>query len=179
MAKSESGTPSRRVDRRVWWAALAVVVAAGFLVAVLVIRLAPPGPRMAEHSVGGPSPIGPTCVHYPGAEVSLTIPSAGTIAVSATVGIGIGHTVGTNDTARLSLAGTSTECGISNYTAFVSVPAGLPSSTSYFETVPLLRPFLVSSAGTYTVYVNGIMSEGWDPADRFDSASLVAVYYPN
>ena len=148
------------------------------MVAVLAVRLAPPGTRMAENSVGGPSPIGPTCTHYPGAEVSIAAPAPGTIVVSATVGVGIGHAFGTNDTVRIVVAATSTECAITNYTAFVSVPASLLSNPSYFETVPLLRPFPISSAGRYTFYVNGEMDQGWDLVDRFDSASLVAVYYP-
>jgi len=179
MANSKSEPRSPRYDRRVWWAALAVAVASVLLVAVVASRFVPPSAGMAEHSAGGPSPIGPTCVHYPGAEISITAPAAGTVVVSATVGVGIGHVFGTNDTARIAVAATSTDCVITNYTAFVSVPASLPSSTSYFETVPLLRPFRISSGGSYTMYVTGIMTEGWDLADRFDSASLVAVYHPN
>ena len=177
MVEPETRSPPR--DRRVWWSALAVVLAATVLVALLAVRLAPPGIRMAENSSGGPSPILATCTHYPGAEVSITAPAAGTVVVRATVGIGIGHTLGTNDTAHIVVAAASTDCTVSNYTAFVSVPAGLPTSTAYYETLPLLRPFPIPSGGTYTFYVNGAMAQGWDLGDRFDSASLVAVYYPN
>jgi len=175
----EPETPPPKASRtRVWWSALAVILAASVLLAVLAVRLAPAGTRMAENSVGGPSPIGPTCTHYPGAEVSIAVPDPGRIVVSATVGVGIGHAYGTNDTARIVVAATSTDCAISNYTAFLSVPASVLSSASFFETVPVLRQFHVSSSATYTFYVNGAMDEGWDTADRFDSASLVAVYYP-
>ncbi len=133
---------------------------------------------MAHASAGGSSPIGPVCTHYPMAEVSIAVPAPGTVVVSATVGVGIGHAIGTGDIARIVVAATSVDCTVNNYTAFVSVPAGLPSNATYFETVPLLRPFSVGSAATYTFYINGAMSAGWDLADRFDSASLVAVYYP-
>ncbi len=38
-------------------------------------------------------------------------------------------------------------------------------------------PFAVG-AGSHTFYVNGVMASGADANDRFDSASLVAVFYP-
>jgi len=134
---------------------------------------------MAEGSVGGTSPIGPVCTHYPGAEVSLVAPATGKIVVSATVGVGVRHFNGINDTALIVVAATSTDCTLNNYSAFVSVPGTLPSNPSYFETVPIVRPFAISADGTYTFYVNAAMLQGWDPADRFDSASVVAVYYPS
>jgi len=175
MAASEK--PSRGIERRAWWSALAVVLAAILLVAVIAIRLAPAGTRMAEHATGGTSPIGPTCTHYPGAEVSIVAPGAGTVVVSATVGVGLRHEFGTLDEARIVVAATSTDCSLTNHTAFVSVPSSLFSDAFHFETVPILRSFAVPGAGTYTFYVNAVMAQGWDTGDRFDSASLVAVYH--
>jgi len=138
------------------------------------------GPRtlVARESHGGTAAISTSCTHYVGAEVTISVPGRGTIVVSATVGVGINHTFGVNDEARISVAASDAECGITDYTAFVSVPAPLARDSSYYETVPLLRPFAVSGAGEYTFYVNGVMAQGADANDRFDSASLVATYHP-
>ena len=157
---------------------MAIAVVA-LLAAFLVPGPAPPGTRMAQSSVGGPVSIGAACTHYPRAEVSLAAPGSGTIVVTATVGVGINHTAGFSDVARIVLALSSTECTVTNHTAFVSVPASLPTERGHFVTVPLQRAFPVSGPMTLTVYVNGVMAQGADASDRFDSASLVAVYYPN
>lgn len=175
MAGSER---TRRKRTETWLAVLAVGVAAALLVAVLAVRLVPPGIRMAEHAVGGTALIGPTCTHYPGAEVSIEAPGAGTVVVRATVGVGVNHTFGLSDEARIFVADSAADCTLDNYTAFVSVPASLPSDARYYETIPLLRPFPISAMGTHTFYVNGLMAQGFGPGDRFDSASLVATYYP-
>jgi len=155
---------------------IAVVLSVLALVVAFVVPK--PGPIMNQHSVGGPVAIRSTCTHYPGAEVSISAPGAGTIVVSATVGVGINHTSGLSDTALVVIATSATECTLNNYTAFVSVPFSLPTDPFHFTTVPLLRPFSVNGPATVTFYVNGVMALGADAGDRFDSASLVAVYYP-
>lgn len=134
---------------------------------------------MAHASRGGPVTIGSTCTHYPGAEVTIRAPGAGTVVVSATVGVGINHDVGISDEARIVVAASATDCAVNDYAAFVSVPPSLPTDPFHFATVPLLRPFPVSGPASLTVYVNGVMAQGADARDRFDSASLVAVYYPS
>ena len=122
--------------------------------------------------------IGSTCTHYPGADVVILLPRAGTVVVSATVGVGINHTFGLADEARIVIAASDSDCAITNSTAFVSVPASSPQDSAYYVTVPLLRSFPVAGAGTYVVHVNGVMALGADSYDRFDSASLVAAFYP-
>ena len=67
---------------------------------------------------------------------------------------------------------------MNNYTAWVSVPFSLPTDPYHFTTVPVLRPFSVNGPATVTFYVNAVMYLGADAGDRFDSASLVAVYHP-
>lgn len=133
---------------------------------------------MARHSNGGYAAIGATCTHYPGAEVSISVPGAGTVIVSATVGVGVNHTFGISDTAVIVVGSSTSECTVNNYTAFVSVPYSLPTDPYHFITVPLLRSFSVDASSTMTFYVNGLMSLGASSGDRFDSASLVAVFYP-
>lgn len=140
---------------------------------------AAPGTIMAHASRGGPVTIADTCTHYTGAEVTIQAPRAGTVVVSATVGVGINHVLGTSDEARIALATSTSDCALNNFTAFVSVPPSLMDDPFHFETVPLLRPFPVSGPGAVTVYVNGVMALGAGTGDRFDSASLVAVYYPS
>ncbi len=134
---------------------------------------------MEHRSVGGPVTIGSTCTHYPGAEVTISVPGPGTIVVSAVVGVGVNHEAGTNDEARIVLATSTTDCTVDNHTAFISVPFSLPTDQFHFSTVPLLRAHSVGGPATVTFYVNGVMALGADAGDRFDSASLVAVYHPH
>ena len=155
---------------------VAVVVAVVALIIALVVPR--PGPITSQNSYGGYAAIGSSCTNYPGARVSITVPGAGTIVVSATVGVGINHTFGISDTALIVVAASAMECTVNNYAAWVSVPYSLPTDPYHFTTVPILRSFIVDAAGTMTFYVNGIMTLGADANDRFDSASLVAVYYP-
>jgi hypothetical protein len=190
--KTESGGDSNKEDSKnrersrhrespfaTRWGSIAIVISVlALVVAILVPWLASPRSIMAQHSVGGAKPMGSTCTHYPGAEVSISVPAAGIIVVSATVNVGIDHTFGFSDEARIVVATSSTECTFNNYTGIVSVPFSLPTDSLHYETVPLLRPFSVSGAGTVTFYVNGYMFNGASLDDRFDSASLVAVYYP-
>lgn len=156
--------------------AIAVIISIIALIAAIFVP--GPIPSMAKNSIGGPVTIGPTCTHYPGAEVSITVTGAGTVVVSATVGVGINHTAGISDEARIVVSTSTTDCAINDYTAFVSVPFSLPTDPFHYTTVPILHSFSVSGSGTVTFYVNGVMALGADSGDRFDSASLVAVHYP-
>ena len=158
--------------------ALAVVLSALALGAALLASGLAPRTLVAQASRGGPVTIGATCTHYPGAQVSISVPGPGTVVVSATVGVGINHTFGLNDTARIVVASSPMDCTLDNYTGFISVPRALSTDSAYFETIPLLRAFGVSGRSTITIYVNGVMDSGFDPRDRFDSASLVATFYP-
>jgi len=180
-SKGRDERPMTRNERRVSLG-LSILAVALSLVALGAALLAPAllGPRtlMAQARRGGPVTIGATCTHYPSAEVSISVPGPGTIVVSATVGVGINHTVGVSDEARIFVASSPTDCTLDNYTAFVSVPQSLPTDPFHYETVPILRPFAVRASGAYAFYVNGIIPSGWDPGDRFDSASLVATFYP-
>ncbi len=178
--KGKAPRKGRSIARRVSLGALVVSVMA--LAAALLVP-GPQGPAgretvMASNAYGGVQTIGSACTHYSGAEVTIQVPSAGTVVVSATVGVGINHAAGAADEARIVVATSEAECTLNNYMAFVSVPPTLATDSLHFETVPLLRPFAVAGAGPLTVYVNGIMEFGADPADRFDSASLVATFYP-
>ncbi len=158
---------------------IAVVLSViAIVIAFLVPGPAPPGSIMAQHSVGGPATIGSTCTHYVGAEVSISAPGPGTIVVIATVGVGVNHSFGLSDEARIVIATSPTDCTLNNFTAFVSVPYSLPTDPFHFETVPLSRPFNVNGPATVTFYINGVMAHGADASDRFDSASIVAVFYP-
>lgn len=182
--RSEDDGKSKGRRARPGWLGerLSVLAVALSLVAIVVAVLMPGPPGagtiMAQGSQGGPVTIGSTCTHYPGAEVVITVPRAGAVVVSATVGVGINHTFAVADEARIVLATSDTDCAITDSTAFVSVPASSPQDSAYYVTVPLLRSFPVAGAGTYAFRVNGVMAQGADSYDRFDSASLVATFYP-
>jgi hypothetical protein len=176
--KRERSRPRESMTARRMGLIAIVIAVLALIVAFIIPGPAPAGSIMAQHSVGGPVTIASTCTHYPGAEVSISAPAAGTIVVSATVGVGVNHTAGISDEARIFIATSTTECTITDHTAFVSIPFSLPTDPFHYTTVPLLRPFSVNGPGTVTFYVNGVMALGADSGDRFDSASLVAVYYP-
>ena len=175
----EKRTMTRNALRITWGLSVLAVALSALALGVAVLAPRPaPGSFTVHESRGGPVTIGASCTHYPGAEVSLSPPGPGTVVVSATVGVGINHTFGIDDEARIVVASGPTDCTLDNFTAFVSVPRALATSSFYFETVPILRPFPIRVAGPYTFYVNGVIASGWDPIDRFDSASLVATFYP-
>jgi len=154
-------------------AALAVILA------LVVPGLIAPRPVMVQRSHGGPATIGTACTTYVGSEVTLQAPGRGTVVVSATVGVGISHAFGYNDEARIVIATAATDCTLNNYTAFVSIPRTVATDPFHFVTVPVLRTFSVSGAASLTFHVNGVMFSGGDVGDRFDSASVVAVFYPS
>lgn len=177
---NDSGKPNRAWGP--WMSVIAVALSAIVLVAAVVPGLVAPRSVMAQSSRGGIVAIGSVCTHYPGAEVTLTAPGGGTIVVSATVGVGVNHSFGIGDETWIVVAASATECSMPDSTpfdstAFVSVPATLPTDRYHYETVPLLRSFSVQG-GPHTFYVNAFMAQGAGVGDRFDSASLVAVFYP-
>jgi len=61
----------------------------------------------------------------------------------------------------------------SDFLASYSLP-----SDNYYDSVPLIRPFVVSSAGTYTYGIHARMIQGAGPLDEIEKAVLVLVYYP-
>ncbi len=135
------------------------------------------GTIMASDTQQGGQLIGSSCTHYTGSEITITVPSGGKIVITATVTIQVEHSLNVRDTVQLFLGGTISDCTTDAYYAAWRIDSNLPDSTHHFPT-PLQETFTVSTAGTYTFYLNGIMVEGSSAADLFSHSSMVAVFYP-
>ena len=61
----------------------------------------------------------------------------------------------------------------------IMVVADNAPTTTYWQSVPVMKNYTVTSAGSYTFYVNGRMTSGQDASDLFWYANLVAVFYPS
>jgi len=137
----------------------------------------PPGPGtlMNTSFTSTLTTIGAACTTYH--QVTLTVPSNGTVVVNAQVFVSIDHTGGARDLAHVKVSSGPASCGISPYNWPVDVPASAPTDTVFFGAFPQ-APFPVT-AGTYTFYLNGIMFVGPDANDSFYYANLLAVFYPS
>jgi len=137
----------------------------------------PPGPGAvtAVHAVRSMITVPASCTHYTGAEVTITVPSAGQVLVYATVEIRTGHTLGMTDEVDLYLRTTSTTCGLDGTTMWTYHPAE-EATGLYFDAMPLMNTFNVATGGTFTYYVNGYNFGETATADYFFSANIVAIF---
>lgn len=145
----------------------------------------PPGPGtiMATSSAAnyGQQVIG-TCDHYTGAEVTITVPSAGTVMVTAVVDLAVYHTNGERDVYVLVVSNSSSTCTYfaNYYAAWVDIPYTDPTNLEG-PSRTILQPFIMTAAGTYTFYVNGV--DYYYPTNPdltyFARSAMVAVFYPS
>lgn len=140
----------------------------------------PPGPSAitATSSVTTNADILAPCSNYPGAEVTIDVPSSGIIVVTSMVGIKIDHVSGTADEWWLSLSLSDSVCSGEPWMWAGRVSEGLPTYDFIYRTGHIQR-YEPVSAGTYTFYVNGYMGLGGGAAgtDMFRWANTVAVFY--
>jgi len=124
------------------------------------------------------TPIGSTCTNYTNGYVTITVPGPGTVYVFFDVYLQtISHVNGTSDYVYLYVGTTSTECSTSSGWYTINwVESQLPAG-NYNNSVSGVRKFTVSSAGTYTYYLNG-MSDGAGGTDQFWYANLQATFVP-
>lgn len=137
-----------------------------------------PGAIIATGVSGSTTTIGIACTHYDNAEVTITVPSDGTIIVTAQIWVRISHTFGTEDSWRLAIGENPTDCASAYYRWADSITSNAPNDSDADRTGSPHRVFFVS-AGTYTYYANGYMVSGQDVSDVFWYASLIAVFYPS
>jgi len=118
-----------------------------------------------------------TCRNYTYGSITITAPRSGTVVVEANVRVRLSHVNGTEDELRLLIDSTTTTCLYNPDNVFWTIPAGYPSSISEEYTFTVRRAFSVA-AGTYTYYLNGVMSSGGAGDDQFWYAKLHATFYP-
>ena len=121
-----------------------------------------------------------TCQNHVNSAVTITTTGPGTILVSANTTVQLFHDNGVADTLVLGLDTTTTICGPVPERVYWNIPAILPSFTLLKQTLHVQRFFTVSSAGTYTYYLNGYMHDGYVAnTDRFYLANMQALYIPS
>jgi hypothetical protein len=135
------------------------------------------GTLMAYVTSGTPTTITSSCVQYTGMAVTLTVPGPGAIVVLSTVMERINHVLGTRDNHWLRISPVSADCSNSDWMALFTIDSELPNDWAW-PTISMQYAEPVS-ARTYTYYVNGLMFEGADPSDEFQSGSMVAIFYPS
>src|SRR3972149_3590571 len=140
----------------------------------------PPGPRASMASSGSPlllATIGGACTE--GWNVSITVPSNGTVVVSGVARLRISHTTGTEDRYFLVTADTSALCPDSPGSWLDSIQPDIATDPSVWVSAAAEDAFAITSgAGTYTFYLNARMVVGADAADVFVFLGVVAVFYP-
>jgi Collagen triple helix repeat (20 copies) len=140
-----------------------------------------PGSRVSTSQTGATTTIGSSyCTDYSGGVVSITTPSAGIIVVSTSVWLRINHTSGIQDFGDIGLGNATSgpDCFITYSNTPVDVPASADTAVYNFGVSPQYA-FPVSTGGTYTYYISGLMILGQDSGDVFWFANMVAVFYPS
>jgi hypothetical protein len=113
-----------------------------------------------------------------GAEVTINIPGAGVIVITAQVDLDIVHVMGTEDYWRLVLSNTPGDCGSPETKSDGSLASTWESGTVAVHT-SLTRTYSTPVPVTATIYLNGYMVSGSGNGDELDNANLVAVFYPS
>lgn len=171
--------------------AIALAAAAIVLAVVLPGPVGPAGPKGDTGATGAQGPQGVTVIatgsnsvpHYipyvcaPYANVTITVPGPGTVAVSASVRLSVLHTMGTEDVITVALDLQPGRCANDSYLMWYSPGSATPSSTIN-ASVFVQKAFTVYAATTYRYYVSGYIWPGEGGSD-FLGASLVAVFYPS
>jgi hypothetical protein len=113
--------------------------------------------------------------------VDITVPAAGTVHLTAQIQMQIYHDSGGG------LSDTIWRVGITNNAILCTtntawrgmIPDDIDFEPAYFLNGFNQRTFAVMGPGTYTYYLNGIIDVNWHSSSDFDSARLVAVFYPS
>ena len=136
-----------------------------------------PGAIMAWASTGATTTIGTTCTPYAGGNVTISVPSNGTIQVQGQIWVRLNHTTGIQDLAYLGVGNGSTPtiCPSDVYLWPAQVASGEPSDT--YDLGAFSENFISVTPGTYTFSIVGYMAFGANPADVFWFANIEATFY--
>lgn len=114
---------------------------------------------------------------YGSCQVTLAVPNAGYIMVTATVHISLDH-AGTDEVLiGVSTSSSDWDGGATFSQTHLEFPSGWDWYYPLDWTVTTHRTIQVSE-GTHTYYLMGEMLNGYDPEDRFQNAHMTAIYYP-
>jgi hypothetical protein len=123
------------------------------------------------------TPIQTVCTHYEDAEVTIDVPSAGTVDVSANIVLLNSHTNGSVDFIEMGIDASEAACeGSPVVNARYQIPADAPTYSAEQITLPTSRTYSVT-AGVHTYYLDGFKADN-DQAE-FSDASLTAIFIPS
>ena len=112
--------------------------------------------------------------------ITVNVPAAGYVFVTGSLSANISHTLNTTDECYFQLMETRALIDY-NKPGFLQLrlPNVLPTYTSgYTFPIQLTRVFKISSAGSYTFYLNYRFFYGWDSGDQYYDAQLNAIFIP-
>jgi hypothetical protein len=118
------------------------------------------------------------CTNDTGATVTVTATAGHAVEINGTTWVKVNHTTGTRDMGFILIGTSAGDCNGAGapYWAPFSVSAGAPTDL-VDVTVPVHAVFTAGITGSITYYLNGFMSVGQDPHDRFWYANLAAHVY--
>jgi len=141
-----------------------------------------PSPRslIGMTTAGATTNIGSTCTNYADGSITVVAPVAGRVLLHADAWVIIDHTAGVRDFLEVYIGTSPTDCAYymnGGYPTATSVEAAEPTMYKT-TTVPITKAWGLFSPGTYTFYLNGIMSSGQSSGDYFFYANLSATFIP-
>jgi hypothetical protein len=110
--------------------------------------------------------------------ITIDVPSAGTIVITANVGLIVDHTMGVEDQWALAVEDAPGTCMLTPGTWIDEIPDQYPTEGITQKSGHVQRAYDVG-AGSHTYYLNGWMFAGMDPGDRVVRSHAVAVFYPS
>ena len=112
------------------------------------------------------------CQAYVGSKTDIVVPGPGTVLVRANVQVYVNHVTGTSDVIRLAVSDVSADCGFGAARTLITIPASHPTFTGEQYAAYVAESFPVTTAGTYSYYVNGVNDSGAGTTAGVDRDSL-------
>ena len=120
------------------------------------------------------------CINY--MTISLTVPSAGNVTVTAYTHYWIEHIAGTTDIWESMIRTTPTDCsdafGLESSWAIDEISGAWPADGLVNQALSVQAVFPVATAGTYTFHLNTIVLVGQSAADRIVNGVMIGAFYP-
>lgn len=110
--------------------------------------------------------------------ITINVPSAGTIVITANVRLTIEHTMGIEDQWALGVAEDPGECMLTPGAWIDEIPDQYPTEAMTQKSGHVQKAYDVG-AGSYTYYLNAWMFTGMSANDRAIRSHAVAVFYPS
>jgi hypothetical protein len=118
------------------------------------------------------------CANYSGGTVTINATGPGWVMVDATAWVRFEHTTGTTDQLILGIGTNATDCSTATDQIRWEIPGAYPTDADINHSLRVSSWFFVSSAASYTYYLNANMVSGASAQDRLWYGSMRAMYSP-